>query len=74
MRRDRQTEGHSDKEFKVKGRANQGESPRWRGAGKWKKEKRSGQAQAGGRGAGGETDRQTAHPGHGQNFPSPEMR
>lgn len=58
MRRDRQTERHSDKEFQVKERASQVESPRWRGAGKGKEEKRGGQAQTGGRDA-RRRDRQT---------------
>lgn len=54
----RQTNRHSDKEFQVKGRASQVESPKWRGAGKGKEEMRGGQAQAGGRDA-RRRDRQT---------------
>lgn len=69
----RQTEGYLDKEFQVKERASQVESPRWRGAGKGKEEKRGGQAQAGGMDA-RRRDRQTGHPGPKQNFSCPATR
>lgn len=65
MRRERQTNRYSDKEFKVKGRKGQIESPRRRGAGKGKEGKRGGQAQAGGRGA-RRRDRQADWPSRAQ--------
>ena len=71
MRGDGQTDKHPDK-FKVrKGRASQVESPQCRKTGKGKKEKVDGQAQAGVGVPGGETDRQTGHPGHRQELPRP---